>query len=62
MTHDYLAKPVQSGMDFDKALSELLKTAHENAVEIEGGWVCRNGTTMPDWDITIVELAKSGSP
>lgn len=62
MTRNYLAKPVQSDMDFDEALSELLQTAHENAVDIEGGWVCRNGVTMPDWDITIVELAKPGSP
>ena len=39
MTRDYLAKPVQSDMNVDAALSELLQTAHENDVEIEGGRV-----------------------
>lgn len=44
--------------EFTAALQSLLLNAHENQVNIEGGWDCRNGGGHPDWDILITEVEK----
>lgn len=41
---------------FNDALRELLRSAHDSGVNVEGGWECRNGTAYPDWDVDITEL------
>jgi len=44
---------------FETLLSELLRTAHENGIEIEGGWDVDGDDGHPDWDVvvTVVERA-----
>lgn len=42
----------------DEALRALLQQAHENDVDVKGGWECRNGDGYPDWDIVITEVEK----
>lgn len=39
-------------------LRALLQQAHENGVDVEGGWECRNGSKYPDWDIVVSEVEK----
>lgn len=46
----------QSTDSFNEALRELLRSAHDNGVNVEGGWECRNGTPYPDWDVDVIEL------
>lgn len=46
----------------DEALRSLLRTAHENGVDIRGGWECRNGDGYPDWDVVITEVEKLDPP
>lgn len=45
----------------DEALRALLQQAHENDVDVKGGWECRNGDGYPDWDIVITEVEKPGT-
>lgn len=47
--------------EFVAALQSLLLDAHENGVDIEGGWDCRNGDGHPDWDILITEVQKKST-
>lgn len=44
--------------DFREALTRLLAEAHENNIDIEGGWTCRHPDGNPSWDATVVELAE----
>lgn len=44
--------------EFNEALNELMRTAYENGVAVEGGWECRNSTGSPDWDVVILEITK----
>lgn len=39
-------------------LKALLSRAHENGVNVEGGWDCRNGPEYPDWDVVVSEVTK----
>lgn len=42
----------------DEALQTLLQQAHENGIDVQGGWECRNGDSYPDWDVVITEVEK----
>lgn len=37
-------------------LRSLLRRAHANGVEVEGGWACPNGDDHPGWDVVITEV------
>lgn len=50
--------PVTSEEELQDKLQSLLRRAHENGVDVEGGWDCRNGTEHPDWDIVVTEVQK----
>jgi hypothetical protein len=42
--------------EFDEALSALIRSAHENGVEVEGGWdVADDGTTT--WAVEITRVS-----
>lgn len=46
---------------FESNLIWLIRTAHENGVDVEGGWMDRNGSEqLPDWGIEIYEVTKPG--
>jgi hypothetical protein len=44
--------------DLDEAMRALLRQAHDNGVDVKGGWECRNGDEYPDWDVVITEVQK----
>lgn len=44
---------------FNAALDALIRAAHENDVELDRPYVCRNGETCPDYEVEIVEVRKS---
>lgn len=54
---DSLATPA----DLNAELISLLRRAHDNGVDVEGGWECRNGTDHPDWDVLVTEVRKDGN-
>ncbi|WP_232686705.1 hypothetical protein [Halobacterium zhouii] len=39
-------------------LKSLLRRAHTNGIDVEGGWACRNDAEHPDWDIVVTEVQK----
>ncbi|QSG05393.1 HalOD1 output domain-containing protein [Halapricum desulfuricans] len=45
--------------NFHEALHELLISAHENGIEVTGGWqVVPEGDTALAWDVEITQLAR----
>lgn len=54
--------PIDSEEDLATALRSLLLCAHENGVDVEGGWECRNGSDRPDWDVVVTEVEKVPEP
>ncbi len=38
----------------------LLREAHKNGIDVEGGFECRNGDEHPDWDVIVTEVEKNG--
>lgn len=62
MTNHYLSDAeITTEGAFDDALSELLVTAHERDVDVEGAWTCRNPPSVPDWDVNVFQLEKPDS-
>ena len=51
--------PVASEEELHAELQSLLRRAHENGVDVEGGWDCRNGAEHPDWDVLVTEVQKA---
>jgi hypothetical protein len=51
--------PVTSEKELHTELQSLLRRAHENDIDVEGGWDCRNGCEHPDWDVVITEVQKT---
>lgn len=51
-------EPITTEEELDTALQMLLASAHENDVAPEGSWVVRNGSSVPDWEVQVFELAK----
>ncbi|MHB9288578.1 hypothetical protein ACKVMT_16225 [Halobacteriales archaeon Cl-PHB] len=49
---------VSTDEDFANTLKQLLRAAHDNGVDVEGAWLCRNGDGAPDWEANVVELEK----
>lgn len=44
---------------FAERLREAILQAHEDGVEVEGGWpVLNEDPSLPDWDVVIVGMAK----
>ena len=49
-----------SKAELSAELQTLLVRAHENGVDVNGGFECRNGAEHPDWDVIVTELKKNG--
>lgn len=48
--------------EFDNRLSELIRAAHDNGIEVEGGWAVRSvPDDKPDWGIEIY-VVETGPP
>lgn len=45
--------------ELSEALTALLYQAHDNGINVEGGWECLNGPDHPDWDVVVTEMDKS---
>ena len=51
--------PLTSKTELNAELKALLLRAHENGIDIEGGFECRNGGDHPDWDVIVTEVEKN---
>lgn len=47
-----------SDSEFRELLGWVIRTAYGNGVAVEGGWECRNGADLPDWETVILEVTK----
>ena len=48
--------------EFGDRLGSLIRAAHRNGIDVEGGWAFRNdGGDDPDWGVEIYEVTKSRS-
>ena len=52
--------PITSKAELNAELKVLLRRAHENGIDVEGGFECRNGDEHPDWDVIVTEVTKNG--
>lgn len=52
---------ITSKAELNTELKALLRKAHENEIDIEGGFECRNGAEHPDWDVIVTEIEKTES-
>ena len=48
---------IRSAAELDVALTEMLREALDNGVDVGGSWVVRNGDGTPDWEVLITQLA-----
>ena len=48
-----------SKAELNAKLQALLRRAHENGLDVEGGFECRNGVEHPDWDVIVTEVEKN---
>lgn len=56
------ADPPTTEAEFERLLLELVRAAHKNNVDVEGGWLDRNpDPDLPDWGIEIHEVTKPKS-
>ena len=46
--------------ELNSELKRLILRAHENGVDVEGGFECRNADGRPDWDVIVTEVEKNG--
>ena len=51
--------PLTSKEELNAKLQALLLRAHENGLDVEGGFECRNGADHPDWDVIVTEVEKN---
>jgi hypothetical protein len=47
-----------TGEELNADLKRLFRQAHDNGVDVRGGWECRNGRGAPDWDLVVTEVEK----
>lgn len=50
---------ITSQEELNEELKALLRRAHNNGIDVRGGWECRNGEEHPDWDLIITEVQKN---
>ncbi|MDS0297977.1 hypothetical protein NDI76_04415 [Halogeometricum sp. S1BR25-6] len=50
-------RTVRTASEFNAALRALIESAHDNGVDVEGGWECRTPPDAPDWDVVVVEFS-----
>lgn len=42
---------------FQSTLQAVIRSGHENGIDIEGHWTCSTETGEPTWDVEIVPVA-----
>lgn len=52
---------IETEAELEAAIQQVLLAATENGVDPRGTWVYRNGDTIPDWEVMILELTKEGA-
>jgi hypothetical protein len=58
MTTDSRDQPKPATADeFQRQLTQLLHTAVDNEIDVQGGWTCRSASIDTDWAIEIIKLA-----
>ncbi|HKL29300.1 MAG TPA: hypothetical protein VJ898_08530 [Natrialbaceae archaeon] len=50
---------ITSEEELNEELKLLLQWAHNNGIDVRGGWECRNGDEHPDWDLVVTEVRKN---
>jgi len=50
---------ITSEEELNEELKSLLHRAHNNGIDVRGGWECRNGDEYPDWDLVVTEIRKN---
>lgn len=53
--------PITSDTELSERIQALLRRAHDGGVDVEGGWSCRNGGDLPDWDVVVTTVRKKGA-
>lgn len=51
-------REITTADELTRALDEILVSAFENEVDVEGSYAIRNGPEHPDVEVEITELAK----
>ena len=51
---------VPDATSFEMLLTELLRTAHENGIAVEGGWDVDGHDGHPDWDVVVTVVERTG--
>lgn len=47
---------ISTRADLHDELVTLLERAHENGVDVRGGWECPNGDDPPAWDVIVTAV------
>lgn len=58
MTTDSGEPSPETPEELNTEIKLLLQAAHDNGVDVKGGWECRNGNQHPDWDLVVTEVRK----
>lgn len=53
--------PITTKAELNEEIEALLWRAHENGIDVRGGFECRNGVEHPDWDVIVTEVTKPES-
>jgi hypothetical protein len=56
MSDDTTTGAVETAGEFQRALSELLTSAGDAGVEVQGAWVCDDGEDGTGYEVEVVEL------
>ncbi|WP_336002865.1 hypothetical protein [Halorientalis halophila] len=50
---------LDSEAELQAELTDLFRRAHEEGVDVLGGWECSNGSEDPHWDVIVTEVQRS---
>ncbi len=59
--HTLVAAHCTTATQFEELLSTLLRAAHENGVDVSGGWEAHDVTEALEWDVVITPMARDGA-
>lgn len=58
--HTLVAAYCTTATQFEELLSTLLLAAHENGIDVSGGWEAHDQTQALEWDVVVTPLARGG--
>ncbi|SEN50492.1 hypothetical protein SAMN05216388_1003275 [Halorientalis persicus] len=50
---------VPDAASFERLLTKLIRLAHENGIDIEGGWDVDGDDGHPDWDVVVTVVDRA---